>query len=235
VRGLTRPGRFRDVSFVLRRGEILGLAGLMGAGRTDVAAAIYGLAPAASGTILVDGRAVRINSPADALSHGIAMVTEDRKQYGLVPEMSLKENVTLSSLARYGYGPFIRRRAEEAAADEQIRGFAVRTSGRDQPVKNLSGGNQQKVVIARALLADPRILILDEPTRGIDVGAKNEIYQLIARLAREGKAILLVSSEMNEILSLSDRVLVMRQGAAVAEVSPGESTPEEILAYAMPN
>ena len=235
VRGLTREGRFRDVSFALRRGEILGMAGLVGAGRTDVAAAIFGLAPATGGEILIHGRPARIGSPAEALAHGIAMVTEDRKEYGFVPDMSIQENLTLSSLRRYCWGPLLRLGVEGQAADEQIRRFAVRAAGRGQPVKNLSGGNQQKVVLARALLTDPEVLILDEPTRGIDIGAKSEIYSLITRLAREGKAILLVSSEMNEILALSSRILVMREGAVAADVRPGSVTPEEILRYAMPN
>ena len=234
VRGLSLPPRFHDISFSLRRGEILGLAGLMGAGRTDVAAAIYGLAPAMSGEIFVRGQSVRISSPAAALARGIAMVTEDRRQFGFVPEMSIQENVTLSCLDRFSWGPLIRRRAEAAAADEQIRRFAVRAAGRDQPVKNLSGGNQQKVALARALLTGPEILILDEPTRGIDVGAKAEIYALIDSLARQGKAILLVSSEMSEILGLSDRILVLREGVAVAELRPSATSSEEILRLAMP-
>lgn len=235
VCGLGRSGAFHEVSFTLRRGEILGLAGLMGAGRTAVAAAIFGLTPATTGTISLHGRPVRIQSPADALACGIAMVTEDRKKYGLVPNMSVKENVTLSRLVRYGWSPFINRRSEAAEAREQIGKFDVRTSGCDQPVKHLSGGNQQKIVLARALLTDPEVLILDEPTRGIDVGAKSEIYSMITALARQGKAILLVSSEMNEILALSDRILVMREGAVVGELLPRQTTPEEILRQAMPD
>ncbi len=235
VRHLSRNGRFHDVSFELHRGEILGLAGLMGAGRTDVAAAIFGLAPADSGAILCNGREVRLESPVDALACGIAMVTEDRRRFGFVPEMSIRENVTLACLKRYSAGPFVRRSAEAAAATHQIAGLGVRAAGTEQPVKNLSGGNQQKVVLARALLAEPSILILDEPTRGIDVGAKADIYALITRLAAEGKAILLVSSEMNEILSLCHRVLVMREGSVTAERRPEETTPEEILRYAMPS
>ena len=234
VRGLTRMGRFRDISFVLRAGEILGLAGLMGAGRTEIASAIFGLDPATSGVILLRGRPIGIAAPADALSHGIAMVTEDRKRYGFVPDMGVRENLTLSSLRRFCAGPFVRGDSENTAADEQIRAFSIRTAGRDQQVKYLSGGNQQKVVLARALLTDPAILILDEPTRGIDVGAKAEIYALISRLAQQGKAILLVSSEMNEILALSDRILVIREGTVAAEVTASRTTPEEILAHAMP-
>ncbi|MDE3164591.1 MAG: sugar ABC transporter ATP-binding protein, partial [Acidobacteriota bacterium] len=234
VRNLARPGAFGGISFALREGEILGLAGLIGAGRTEIASAIFGLEPAASGDILVRGRPARIASPADALAHGIAMVTEDRRRYGFVGGMGVRENVTLSSLRRYCAGGFVRRGAETAAADAQIRAFSIRAASREQPVKYLSGGNQQKVVLARALLADPAILILDEPTRGIDVGAKTEIYGLISRLAGEGKAILLVSSEMNEILALSDRILVIRDGAIAAEVAARGATPEEILSYAMP-
>jgi inositol transport system ATP-binding protein len=234
VRNLARDSHFSGVSFELRCGEVLGLAGLMGAGRTEIASAIFGLAPATSGEILIRGRTVRIGTPGDALAHGIAMVTEDRQRYGFVPDMSVKENVTLSNLRRYCSGPFIRGRVENSAVDDQIRAFSVRTAGRDLPVKYLSGGNQQKVAIARALLAEPDILILDEPTRGIDIGAKTEIYSLIARLASEGKAILLISSEMNEILALSDRILVIREGAVAAEVVGARTSPEEILSYAMP-
>ena len=235
VRGLGRPPRFEGVSFAIRRGEILGLAGLMGAGRTDVASAIFGLAPATEGSILIEGRQVPIGSPAAALAHGIGMVTEDRREFGFVPAMSIRENMTLSSLDRVSAGPFIRRRAEAAVAEEQIRKFDIRAAGAGQAVQFLSGGNQQKVALARVLLTDPDILILDEPTRGIDIGAKSEIYALIARLAAGGKAILLISSEMNAILTLSDRIVVMREGAAVGEFLPGATTPEEILRHAMPN
>jgi len=233
VRALGRAPRFGDVSFKVRRGEILGLAGLMGAGRSDVAEAIFGLAPPTSGEILVGGRRVRIGGPADALAAGVAMVTEDRREYGFVPEMSVKENITLSSLRRFCSGGFIRGGEEAAAADEQMRRFDVRAAGRDQAVKTLSGGNQQKVAIARALLAEPEILILDEPTRGIDVGAKAEIYGLIGELAAAGKAVLLVSSEMNELLALSDRIVVMREGAVTGEFGAGVRA-EEIMRCAVP-
>jgi ABC-type sugar transport system ATPase subunit len=163
------------------------------------------------------------------------MVTEDRKKYGFVPDFSVKENITLSSLARYSWGPFVNLHAETKVADEQIRKFDVRSADRDQPVKTLSGGNQQKAVLARSLLSDPVVLILDEPTRGVDVGARAEIYAMMNRLAGEGLAILLISSEMNEILSMSDHVLVMREGSVVAAVQPDRTTPEEILRHAMPN
>lgn len=230
IHRLTKPGRFRDISFTLRRGEILGLAGLMGAGRTDLVNAIYGLAPATSGEIRVHGRSVRISSPAAAITAGIGFVSEDRKGFGLVPRMSVQHNLTLSSLrARW-----IDQCAECAVADEQIRAFAIKVSGRRQAVMNLSGGNQQKVVLAKALLTEPDILILDEPTRGIDIGAKTEIYALIHRLAGAGKAVLLVSSELPELLLLSDRLLVMREGVLTAEFVTRQTTQEEILKFAMP-
>ena len=235
VRGLSKPGVFSQVSFTVRRGEILGIAGLMGAGRTDLVSAISGMAPAEKGDILVDGRSVRIRGPRDAIANGIAMVSEDRKEYGLVPSMSVKHNVTLASLDRYCRGGFIDRRAENQAADQQIHAFSIKTPDRNRKVKHLSGGNQQKVVIAKTLLTDPAILILDEPTRGIDIGAKAEVYAIMRRLAREGKAIIMVSSEMAEILSLSDRILVMREGEITAELRPLDTTPEEVMKYAMPN
>jgi inositol transport system ATP-binding protein len=235
VSGLSRPPCFKEISFTLHRGEILGLAGLMGAGRSEVASAIFGLVPARRGAILVNGRHVAVRSPAAALANGIGMVTEDRKEFGFVPNMSVKENITLSSLERFSWGPFIRSASETAAADEHIRRFDIRSAGSAQAVKFLSGGNQQKVALARALMAGPEILILDEPTRGIDVGAKAEIYSIIRDLARAGKAILLISSEMQEILSMSDRILVMREGTVVTELSPAATSPEEILRYAIPS
>ncbi|MDY0168142.1 MAG: sugar ABC transporter ATP-binding protein [Thermoguttaceae bacterium] len=234
VRGLGRAGAFQDVSFEVRRGEILGLAGLMGAGRTEVVSALFGLMPADTGSIWVDGEPVRICCPADAMRYGIGMVTEDRKGYGLVPTMSVRQNITLASLRACCLGPLVRHGREAAVAAASIREFGIRTSGNRQAVGQLSGGNQQKVVIARALLPGPSIVILDEPARGIDVGAKMEVYGIIARLAREGKAVILVSSDLPEVLSLSHRLLVMRQGRVAAELIPARSTQEEVLKYAMP-
>ena len=234
VHALGRNEAFHDVSFNLRRGEVLGITGLMGAGRTELVSAIFGLAPADRGEIRVAGRPVRIRRPADALRCGIGMVTEDRKVFGLVHTMSVKHNMTLASLAACCLGPFVRHGKEAAAVEAGIRAFAIKTSGGGQAVGQLSGGNQQKVVIARSLLAGPSIVILDEPTRGIDVGAKAEIYALIARLVREGKSIVLVSSELPEALSLSDRLLVMRQGSIAAELDPSRTSQEEVLKHAMP-
>jgi inositol transport system ATP-binding protein len=234
VRGLGRTGVFRDINFTLRRGEILGFAGLMGAGRTEVMDALFGLAPADSGEILVKARPVRIRRPADAMRHGIGMVTEDRKGCGIVPTLSVAQNTTLASLERCCTGPFIVCKRERATTEENIRQFGIKTAGGRQAISQLSGGNQQKVVIARTLLADPSIVILDEPTRGIDIGAKTEVYAIITRLAGEGKAVILVSSELPEILSLSDRILVLRQGTVTAELVAIQTSQEEILKYAMP-
>ncbi len=234
VRQLTRAGKFRAVSFQVRRGEILGVAGLMGAGRTELVSAVFGLAPADSGEIRIAGRPVRIAGPRDAIRNGIAMVTEDRKRFGLVPQMSVKQNLTLASLRQCCRGPVVDHARENRVADEQIRAFSIKTRDRNQTVDGLSGGTQQKVVVAKALLTDPNVLILDEPTRGIDVGAKAEIYAIIARLAAEGKAVVMVSSEMPEIVSLSHRILVMREGELVAELDPRRTTQEEILKHAMP-
>lgn len=235
VKNLSQPGKFREVSFQVRRGEILGVAGLMGAGRTELMSAIYGLVPASKGEIRVNGRPVRIAGPRDAIDHGIAMVTEDRKQFGLVPTMLVKQNVTLANLRRCCRGWLIDHREENRVADEQIRAFSIKTRNRNQKTSNLSGGTQQKVVVAKALLTDPAILILDEPTRGIDIGAKSEIYAIMTRLASEGMAIIMVSSELPEILTLSHRILVMREGVVTAELNPQGTTQEEILKYAMPD
>jgi ABC-type sugar transport system ATPase subunit len=230
VAGLSRCGRFRDVSLTVRAGEIVGLAGLMGAGRTDVAHALYGIAPADAGEIRIRGRPVRIAHPRDALAHGLGLVSEDRREYGLVPTLSVKHNLTLASLRHRVLDP----RAEGALADEQIVRFGIKAAGRDHPVHTLSGGNQQKVVLAKMLLAGPSILILDEPTRGIDIGAKAEMHACIRALAREGRAVLLISSELPELLALGDRLLVMREGALTAELDPRAVTQEEVLRHAMP-
>lgn len=234
VRGLTKSGRFRNITFEVRRGEILGLAGLMGAGRTEVVSAIFGLEPAEGGSIDIHGQTVRIRSPREAIRHGIGLVSEDRKEFGLVLPMSVKHNTTLASLRACCRGGFIHHRAESRVADDQITAFNIRAAHRNQPVVHLSGGNQQKVVIAKTLLAGPDILILDEPTRGIDIGAKAEVYAIISRLAAAGKAVILVSSELPELLSLTHRLLVLREGEIAAELDPRRTTQEEILQHAMP-
>ncbi|NUQ66361.1 MAG: sugar ABC transporter ATP-binding protein [Pirellulales bacterium] len=234
VRGLSRAGAFCKVSFDVRQGEVLGITGLMGAGRTELVSAVFGLAPADAGEIRVAGKVVRIHSPADAMRHGIGMVPEDRRGFGLVPKMSVKHNLTLASLADCCAGPVICHPRESAVCEAAIRTFSVKTADSRQAVDQLSGGNQQKVVIARSLLRGPAVLILDEPTRGIDVAAKAEVHGLVRQLAREGKAVVLVSSELPEVLSLADRLLVMRDGLVAAELDPSRTSQEEVLSHAMP-
>jgi inositol transport system ATP-binding protein len=234
VRGLSLEGAFRDIDFDVRRGEVLGLAGLMGAGRSEVVSAIFGLAPADSGEIKVRGKTARIRRPADAIRLGIGMVTEDRKGYGIVPEMTVPHNVTLAALRDCCRGPVIDHLREASVALGAIGRYGVKTSGPRQKVSQLSGGNQQKVVIARTMLAGPEIVILDEPTRGIDVGAKAEVYEIIRELTRKGRTVILVSSELPELLALSDRILVMREGELTAGFTPEKTTQEEILKHAIP-
>ena len=234
VSGLTREPAYRDVSFTLRRGEVIALAGLMGAGRTEVAGAIYGLQPASTGTIHFKGQVLRVTCPAEALAAGIGMVTEDRKGQGIIPALGVGENITLSSLRRFARGPLIDRSADRTAAREQIEAFAVKASSPAQPIAQLSGGNQQKALLARSLLDDPDLIILDEPTRGIDIGAKAEIYALIQKLARQGKGVLLISSELPEVLALAHRIVVLRQGSVAATLDAATTDQETVLRHAMP-
>ena len=235
VSGLTREPAYRDVSFTLRRGEVVALAGLMGAGRTEVASALFGLQPASSGTIRFEGRDLLVKSPSDALAAGIGMVTEDRKGQGIIPALGVGENITLSSLRRFARGPLIDRSADRTAAREQIGAFAVKASSAAQPIAQLSGGNQQKALLARSLLDDPGLVILDEPTRGIDIGAKAEIYALIQKLARQGKGVLLISSELPEVLALAHRIVVLRQGSVAATLDAAGTDQETVLRHAMPS
>jgi ABC-type sugar transport system ATPase subunit len=232
VRHLARRGELYDISFVLRRSEILGLAGLVGAGRTELVRALFGADPIDAGEILIDGKPVKIHNPRDAIRLGLGFVTEDRKLQGLVLGMSVRENATLANLrklSRFGWIDFAR---ERQVASEYVHELDIRTSGVEQEVMNLSGGNQQKVVLAKWLAIHPRILILDEPTRGIDVGAKAEVHALMSRLAAAGVSILMISSELPEILGMSDRILVVRQGRINAEFTRQEANQEKILAAA---
>jgi len=231
---LSKRGRFGDVSFQVRQGEVVGIAGLMGAGRTDVVNSIYGLSPADAGEIRIRGSLARIRSPCDALKAGIGLVTEDRKQFGFVPRFSIKENLTLANLRSYCRAGFIQRRRETQVAGDSTRSCGIKSISADQAVERLSGGNQQKVVIGRTLLTNPQILMLDEPTRGIDIAAKAEIHQMIRSLAQSGKAVVLVSSELPELLSLSHRILVMRTGAVVADLITQGTNAQEILRLAIP-
>ncbi|MGN0338377.1 MAG: sugar ABC transporter ATP-binding protein [Lachnospiraceae bacterium] len=219
----------QDVSFELRKGEILGFSGLMGAGRTETARAIFGADPKESGDIYINGEKVTINNPQDAVKCGIGYLSEDRKRYGIVVQKTVAENSTMACLQNYMSGIFINKKAEKKVAQEYVDSLATKTPSVDQLVVNLSGGNQQKVVIAKWLINDCDILIFDEPTRGIDVGAKNEIYKLMNKLASEGKSIIMISSEMTEILRMSDRIVVMCEGRKTGEVKIEEATQEVIM------
>ena len=234
VSGLTREPAYRDISFNVRRGEVVALAGLMGAGRTEVVSAIYGLQPATEGQIRLNGTPLTIRNPEDALAAGIGMVTEDRKGLGLIPALGVGQNITLSALRDYSRGPLVDHSAESAARETQMTEFAVKANSSSQPISQLSGGNQQKALLARCLLGGPDLIILDEPTRGIDIGAKAEIYALIQKLARAGKGILLVSSELPEVLSLAHRIVVLRRGSVSATLDAASTDQETVLRHAMP-
>lgn len=233
VKGLNRGSAIRDIHFTLKRGEILGFAGLMGAGRTEVARAIFGADRIDSGTILVNGRPAHIKSPRDAVGHGIGYLSEDRKRYGLALGMDVESNVVLASFKRFlGFAGVVNRNRTRNAAQHYVQALSIRTPNLQQRVKNLSGGNQQKVVIGKWLTADTEILIFDEPTRGIDVGAKSEIYRLLNDLARQGKAIIMISSELQEILRMSHRIVVMCEGRITGELTAAEATQEGIMKLA---
>jgi len=229
VRGLTRQGALRNVTFDVRHGEILGLAGLVGAGRTEVARAIFGADRIDSGSIMLDGKPVVVRSPRDAIKLGIGLVTEDRKALGLVLGMAVRENVSLANLGVLARLGFVSRKREREVATRYVEDLMIKTPSVEQAVQNLSGGNQQKVVLAKWLFTQSKVLIFDEPTRGIDVGAKTEIYQLMNRLAESGVAIIMISSELPEILGMSDRVLVMHEGAVAGELAREEATQERIM------
>lgn len=225
--------KFKDINFNLRRGEILGIAGLMGSGRTEIVNSIYGLEKIVKGDIFINGKKVKIRSPKDAIKNSIGLVSEDRKKYGLVLGSSVKHNISLSSLEKCKNGLFLNLNEENEIANAQINKLNIKTSSSDQLANYLSGGNQQKIVIAKVLLNDADIIIFDEPTRGIDIGAKSEIYKLMNQLTNEGKALIVISSELPEILGLSDRILVIREGEIKAELSQAEATQELIMKHAM--
>lgn len=232
VENLTRAGSFHDVSFELRRGEILGMAGLVGAGRTNVARAIFGVEPATAGSIQLEGRAVAITSPQQAIKLGLAYVPEDRQLHGLIPAMPITSNISLPMLFKYARGGWLQDKTERKAAYDAALQMEVRANNIWQMARELSGGNQQKIVLAKWLSTKPRILILDEPTRGIDVGTKAAVHALMSKLAAEGLAILMISSELPEILGMSDRVIVMREGHITAHFSRAEATQEKIISAA---
>ncbi len=229
VEGLSSPGKFQGISFSVRAGEVLGLAGLVGAGRSEIAAALFGLDRAARGRIRVDGREVSIGNPVDAIGHGIGLVPEDRKRQALIPLESGLRNVSLAILGRLSRFSWLRLGEERAIAKKWFGRLRVQPPDVDAPVAGLSGGNQQKIVLARWLAAQSRVLILDEPTRGVDVGAKAEIHALIGELTAEGAAVILISSELPEVIRLSDRIVVIRAGRVVAELSREAASQDRLL------
>lgn len=229
VRGLCRKGVLEDVSFDVHKGEVLGLAGLVGAGRTEVVRAIFGADPYDSGEILLDGKPLRVKGPRDAIRAGVGLVTEDRKTYGLILGMAVRENVTLANLGGISRLSFINMARERSVTEGYVKELGIKTPSVEQEVQHLSGGNQQKVVLSKWLFTQSRVLIFDEPTRGIDVGSKVEIYQLINQLAANGVAIIMISSELPEVLGMSDRIMVMHEGRIAGELSRGEATQEKVM------
>jgi ribose transport system ATP-binding protein len=228
----TQANPKHELSFNVRRGEIVGISGLVGAGRTELLEALFGVEPAVGGEILVDGKVVNLSDPIVAIDKGLVLVPEDRKKQGLVLEMSVRENVSLASLFRDQKRGFLNFEAEHQITSKMILRMNVKTPTHEQIVNYLSGGNQQKVVLGKWLAMNPRVLLLDEPTRGIDVGAKEEIYQLVEKLATEGVAVLFVSSEMEEVLGLSDRAIVMHEGRITGELSREELSEESVMRLA---
>jgi inositol transport system ATP-binding protein len=233
IKNLTRKNAFEDINFEVKEGEVLAFAGLVGAGRSEIARAIAGLDEFDSGAIEIWGLETKINSPSEAIELGIGFVSEDRKALGFIPQMSIKDNISLSSLQKFSKMGFVNTDQQTKSTEMVYNDLKVKASGLAQKVINLSGGNQQKVVIGKVLMSNPKIIILDEPTRGIDVGAKFEIYKLINTLKAKGLAIILISSEMPEILGLSDRILVLSKGKQKAILSKSEASQEKIMQYAV--
>ena len=232
VEGLHRAGAIEDVSFTLHAGEILGIAGLVGAGGTALARAIFGADPLEAGAIYLEGQPIQINSPKDAIAHGIGLLTEDRLEQGLVLDMQAQENVTLAALEKAWPGPLIDRRLESDLANRYAERLGIRAENLHQPAMFLSGGTQQKIVLSKWLVAGARVLIFDEPTRGIDVGARVEIYRLIDDLAARGTGIVMISVDLTEILGMCDRILVLRQGRIVVDLPRASASKQAILSYA---
>ncbi|MGB2864460.1 MAG: ATP-binding cassette domain-containing protein, partial [Sedimentisphaerales bacterium] len=229
VRNLSSGNGVKDISFDIRKGEIVGMAGLVGAGRTQVAQALFGVDRKTSGVVELDGRSLEINSPTDAIANHIAFLTEDRKRTGLCLELPCSWNVTLPNLVAIGMKNVIKPGRENKIVANIAKRISIKWLGPQAPVDSLSGGNQQKILIARWLLAESKFMIFDEPTRGIDVGAKKEVYSLLEKLADQGKAILFISSELPELFGIADRILVMRRGRLVGNVNPKEITQEEVM------
>lgn len=229
VRNLRRKDKLHDISFAVRRGEVLGLAGLVGAGRTELARAIFGADPIDGGEILLEGKPVKVRCPQDAIRLGIGLVTEDRKNQGLVLGMMVRENITLANLSALSRLNFLMLAREREVAQKYVADLSIRPPSIERAVQNLSGGNQQKVVLAKWLFTQSKVLIFDEPTRGIDVGAKAEIYQLMNELAANGVAIIMISSELPEVIGMSDRILVMHEGRIAGALSASEATQERVM------
>lgn len=232
VENLSRPGEFEDISFEVRSGEILGVAGLMGAGRSEVMETVFGIRKKKSGVIKIDGKEVKINSPADAIKNHIAFLTEDRKRSGCFLPLSLRMNIYAASIDKQGNTPFLNTRVTKENANKMMEALNIKASSIEQIMMELSGGNQQKVLLGRWLLTDPKIIIVDEPTRGIDVGSKAMVHELLGSLAKQGVAIIMVSSEMPEIIGMSDRIMVMSEGCIKAVLDRSEATQERILSFA---
>lgn len=232
VEGLSTATNCKNVSFDLRRGEILGFAGLMGAGRTETARAIFGADPKLSGSVMIDAQDISVNSPVDAIGAGIAYLSEDRKQHGLAVNMTVKENVTMANMQAVTTNGLIDDGLEQAAANQAIETLDIKTPGINQVVRNLSGGNQQKVVIGKWLFRESRVLFFDEPTRGIDVGAKFAIYKLLDQLAADGIGVVMITSELPEILGMTDRVVVFHEGEVTGILETSKTDQEEIMSYA---
>ena len=232
VKGLSRKGAFNDVSFTVGAGEVLGVSGLMGAGRTEIMQAIFGYLPADSGEILIDGQPVKIKNPMDAMKAGIGFITEDRKVEGLMLDKTIRENIALANLGTISGSGVVSKAKEKSLISRGIEEFKIRCFGTEHECGNLSGGNQQKVVLAKWIYTEPKILILDEPTRGVDVGAKKEIYNVINDMARKGVAIIMVSSELPEILGMSDRVMVVREGDVRGILNIENASQESIMTLA---
>jgi rhamnose transport system ATP-binding protein len=229
VENLSRGEEFADVSFAVRRGEILGVYGLVGAGRSEVMQAVFGLTRADAGRVVLEGRDLRIHSPEDAIGAGIAYLPEDRQIQGGILRFPISSNIVLPSLSHLSHRGFVRRAAERALAEDYVTQLQIKTSGVTQRLEELSGGNQQKVVIAKWLATNPRVLIMDEPTKGIDVGAKTAVYRLMGEMVARGLGIIMVSSELPEVMGMADRILVMRRGRLRANFSRAEATPESIV------
>lgn len=233
IKNLSKQGKYQNINFQLHRGEILGFAGLVGAGRSEVMRAVFGLEPADSGEIYIEGVKTRIRDTADAFANGIGMVTEDRRGEGIIPAASVKENASIASIRKYVRGFIIDEKAELQAAKASVDSMAAKYATMNQQIRNLSGGNQQKIILSRLMLMDLKVLILDEPTRGIDVGAKREIHQLMCNFAAKGYGVIMISSEMPEVLGMSDRIIVMHEGYITGELLRAEASQEAVMRLAV--